>query len=139
MDIKPKLYKQRELVTKMVLEILRLISTEVLKTPEGVLDFPDLILCMALLMAQAQGKPMSPAKAGQYVGIPRATAVRRIAGLQAMGVVEIDPDTNKVSVSIPLLNAYDSLKVTGKIQGLIHSTCLDLTRLDTGRVEKAVG
>jgi hypothetical protein len=52
----------------------------------------EVLLGAALFVGQAEGKPMTAAKAAAYIGMPRATAVRKLQEMKVGGVAEVSPD-----------------------------------------------
>jgi hypothetical protein len=73
----------------------------------------ELVLIAAVLIGQAEGKPMNASKLATYAGIPRTTVIRKLQALARRGVLErIDsglyalPD--RVVNSAPVLRAADA-------------------------------
>lgn len=47
----------------------------------------ELIICLAIFIGQAEGRPMNAGKLAQYAGVPRPSAIRKLASLEKRGIV----------------------------------------------------
>jgi hypothetical protein len=50
----------------------------------------DVVLLCAVMIGHAEGRPMTAAKIGAYVGIPRPTAIRRLQEMMDSGIIHHD-------------------------------------------------
>jgi hypothetical protein len=48
----------------------------------------DVMLCAAVWIGHAESRPMTAAKIAAYIGMPRPSVVRKLAGLQKRGIVQ---------------------------------------------------
>ncbi len=74
----------------------------------------DLLLVAGVAVGQAEGKPMKAGKGALYVGMPRATTIRKLRELEARGVVRVLPGGQYV-----LGSALDSEKATEAMQAAV--------------------
>lgn len=116
-------------MVRMMLDILRIVTEGYLHHTNDPLDAQDFRLGVAAALGQTEGKLMTAAQMGRYVGIPRATAIRRVAALAARGLLRIDPDSGTVHIPLEILNAEQALKVSSRVQELIHQTCDSLAKV----------
>lgn len=127
--LKPVNSRRRQLVIRMILDVIRVATEGYLHHTQNPLDAQDFRLCIAAALGQTEGRLMTAAQMGRYVGIPRATAVRRVAGLVSRGILRIDPDSGTVHIPLEILNAEKALKVSSRVQELIHQTCESLAKV----------
>lgn len=73
--------------TRQLLHLMRSLSLQLLRQERFGAHSGDVLLMCAVAIGHAEHKPMTALKLGQYVGIPRATAARRLQRLEAMGLV----------------------------------------------------
>ncbi|BAO20633.1 hypothetical protein [Pseudomonas phage PPpW-3] len=48
----------------------------------------DLLLCAAVLVGQAEGRPLNASKLADFVGIPRPSVIRKMAAFESIGLVK---------------------------------------------------
>lgn len=88
----------------------------------------DLLICVALFVGQAEGRPMSAAKVAVYIGIPRGTVARRLAGLVRDGLVE--RNSHGYTVHLHHLNKPAAIDAHRKHRKLIKTAANRLLTMD---------
>jgi DNA-binding transcriptional ArsR family regulator len=88
------------------------------------------LLMMAVAIGQMEGRPMSASKIAQYIGVPRATASRKLDELSAMGLLSKNDQKQFVIVSLDvhaprLAHAIDAM------ERLVRMASTELSRLDS--------
>lgn len=81
---------RRLVVARLMLDLFRGTSAIIGRDEFGP-HATDILLMAAVFVGQAEGKPMNAGKLAIYAGIPRPTAVRRLAALGADGMVSRGP------------------------------------------------
>lgn len=77
----------RVILCRLVLDLLRLNYGFVFGGDPFASRAQDGLLVMAVFVGQSEGRPMTASKLAEYAGVPRATAVRRLAALADEGYV----------------------------------------------------
>lgn len=89
-----------------------------------------LLLCMAVGVGQMEGKPMSALKLAQYIGMPRPTAMRKLAELQALGLIQ-RPTRSKYTFGILETPSPVHARVIAALDRRVRDASTELSRLDT--------
>ena len=122
---------KREMMARLILTSLRMITEEYLQEPRLASVSDVALLLLAIRLAQLQGRPLTPAKAAQYVGIPRATALRKLKDLEARGLVSLTRDGNCLMIPEDRLGSEGMQQAVAKIERMIHETSAALSKMDT--------
>lgn len=77
------------IVSRLVLELLRKISRDLLKDDRFGTRATDVVLCCAIFIGLGENKPMNATKLSEYAGMPRATVIRKLHELEDIGVVRM--------------------------------------------------
>jgi DNA-binding IclR family transcriptional regulator len=118
-----------------MLELMHRVSMRVLRSELYASSSADLLLCLVVWVGQAENKPMTSAKAAQFAGMPRPTAIRRLHELERKKIVTKRPDGKW------LLNT-DSLGVQPRIRDIlanvqsIHRASAELSKLDNAAIAR---
>lgn len=84
----PRTRQQRRVVAQLMLDCARLLAQSLFQDGEQFGSLADdTMLCLAIYIGQAEGRMMTALKLSDYVGIPRATVVRKITELRKRGLV----------------------------------------------------
>lgn len=76
------------IISTLLIDLMRT-TVELFLRERGAARFADdALLCTAMFLGQAEGKPMTAAKIAEYIGMPRPSAIRKLQALEARGVVE---------------------------------------------------
>lgn len=51
-------------------------------------SMPDALICAALVIGQAEGRPLNASKLAEFLGMARPTVIRRLSKLESEGKVE---------------------------------------------------
>lgn len=86
------------------------------------------LLCMAVGIGQLEGKPMSASKIAQYIGMPRATVMRKLAELQAMGLIE-RPTQRAYTLGMLETPGASHMRVIAALERRVHEASTELSKL----------
>lgn len=125
--------QQRLLVAKAVIEILRVMGSAYFKTERFGACADDGILCSAIFIGQAEGKPMGPSKLAYYAGMPRPSVVRKLRKMEAAGYVERDADGCYL-LPYSILNSDDVVAATKTTVKCITDASAKLSKMDSSAV-----
>lgn len=78
---------QRALVCKSIIDAFRVFSVVYCGTPRIGDNADHILIGAALMVGEAENRPMSATDISEYLGIPRATVVRKLQQLHQMGHV----------------------------------------------------
>ena len=79
----------RAIAARTILAMLRRTAHVYLETTEIGTNAPELVLCLAIFIGQAEGKPMTSTKLATYIGMPRPTVIRKLRTLAKAGLIEM--------------------------------------------------
>jgi DNA-binding transcriptional ArsR family regulator len=129
MPARIKLAKQRLVMAKMVMSMLRAVTTAYMDTQQYGSAADDALLLFAVYIGQAERRPMTANKLAAYVGMPRATVTRKLRALQAAGMVELDENGGACCV-IDRLNKPDMVASIEASMQAVHRTAAELSKMD---------
>ncbi len=87
-----KLQKETLIVCRLLVSIVRTTAAIFEDGHTFSHTVPDVLLCAAIFIGEAEGRPMTAGKVATYIGMPRPTVLRRITALIDLGHVSRDPD-----------------------------------------------
>ncbi len=90
----------------------------------------DVIICAGVYIGQAEGRPMTSAKLADFIAIPRATVVRRLRDLQAVGKVAQITRNRWIIPTDPQGNCEIIERLFAETISHIHSTASQLSKMD---------
>lgn len=91
----------------------------------------DVLLFMAIYIGHAEMRPMSAHKIAQYLGMPRATAVRRLEEMRDCGFVQKLPG-GLWCIDLDAVGSRSRLvKMLGDNLAHIHMAASKLTKMDS--------
>ncbi|WP_441253679.1 helix-turn-helix domain-containing protein [Bradyrhizobium sp. 613_E4_N2_2] len=96
-------------ISMLLIDLMRTTVAVFLQEQELSRFADEALLCTAMFLAQAEGRPMTLSKIAEYIGMPRPTADRKLRALQKRGVVE---QVDKKRWRIPLSNPDIDARVT---------------------------
>lgn len=90
----------------------------------------DVLLTMAILVGQLEGRTLTAGKLATFAGIPRPTVIRKLQRLEERGlVVRLANGTFKVSAA--RLNSPEGLRAHMQLRALVKATAAQLSKLDS--------
>jgi hypothetical protein len=101
----------------------------------------EVLLGAALFVGQAEGRPMTAAKAAAYIGMPRATAVRKLNEMKAAGVADVTPDGRHWRLVFDA-NGERTKRTADLIEEkarAIHKAALELSKMDAKLIVACAG
>lgn len=129
-----KLAKERIIVSKLAIQLIRFAAVELSAEIRGA-SSDDVLLLLAAYVGQAEGRKMTAAKIALYTGTARPTAVRKLMRMKRNGLVTIDGE-GKFACSIEMLNADAMMRAVDSAISSIHSAAAGLSKLDIRKLAK---
>jgi DNA-binding IclR family transcriptional regulator len=80
--------RERAIVAKLMLDTMREFGAAYLKRKRFGSSADELLLLAAVLVGQAEGRPMATAKVAEYAGVARPSAIRKLDRMVKRGIVE---------------------------------------------------
>lgn len=123
------------IVAKLFIELART-SVELFLQSEGTNDVADAVLCAAIFIGQAEGRPMTASSLSAYIGVPRPTVIRKLNALKARGIVA--PSIHKtwvLPVDAEHIAARADASIFAKLQ-LVRKATAELSRLDNATIAR---
>jgi hypothetical protein len=87
-QIRPEKAAQRALVARTVMDMMRSVCRAYFGDDAIGPHALDLVLGMAIMLGQAEGRPMSTSDIAQYTGTPRATVFRKLREFERRSMVK---------------------------------------------------
>lgn len=116
-------------IAKLVLDLV--------KTGTGIFDDDifltsarDLFLYLAIYIGHAEKRPMSAGKISQYIGMPRATVIRRLDDMNERGLIKKTPSGGWYVALDEGQNRAKLIKMFEDNLQHIHSTAQRLSNMD---------
>jgi hypothetical protein len=80
------------ILARFMMQIMKVNASILLGSDTSASEAGDILICVAIWMAQVENRPMTANKLAAYIGMPRPTVIRRLRELKARNLV-IDVDT----------------------------------------------
>lgn len=124
------------IVSVLQIEMMRT-AVEVFLQEDGIARFADeALLCTAMFIGQAEGKPMTAAKIAEYIGMPRPSAIRKLHSLKIRGVVrQVDNRRWCIAVDVPEINARVSAAERAQRDNIRRATA-KLSKMDSAAIAR---
>lgn len=120
--------KQRIIVARLTLDILRSFGTGYFQSKRYGSRADDLALCAALFIGQAEGRPLTAAKLATYAGQARPSVVRRLKEWLQAGFVERQGQGYVLALTV--INGSDVVRAAKSAQKRLRSAAKALDALD---------
>ena len=127
-----KFARQRAEITKLIVWMVRHICIQYLDDERFGASSCDVVLCCAIIVGQAEGRPMTPGKLADYIGMPRSTVIRRLGVLTRRGLTEMVD--GKAMLTAEKLNRPDFKASIDDATKRIHSASARLSKMDSNPI-----
>lgn len=131
MPYRSNLTKQRLIVAKYILEALREVSEIHFGTGKLASRADEVLICTAIFIGQAEGRPLTVSKLADYIGMPRPTAIRKVASLVRRGIVTEVPETKRLLIESAELYSAEMVRASRETIKKIKAAARDVSKLDT--------
>lgn len=131
MPYRPTHNEHRLILARYILESIKEISTAFFNDPQFGSNSDQVLLCAAIFVGQGERKPMTAAKLAEYVGIPRATVIRKVKLLQERGLIQECAETKQLILTTPKLDSARMSQAVMTICTKLHEASRELSKLDT--------
>jgi hypothetical protein len=119
-----------KIVAELVIFIFKNAALDILKTKRYTSSADSIIVMCGIWIGQAEGKPMTAAKLAQFIGMPRATVIRKVNDLLKLGIVsEVGNGLLMVRLDSAELVAIHKAGISANAKH-IHSASRRLSKLD---------
>lgn len=127
-----KASSQRAELTKLVVWLVRYVCVQYMGDEKFGASSGDVVLCCAVFIGQAEGRPMTPAKIAEYIGMPRPTVIRRLKALEERGLIEITG--GKAICPLEKLNRPHLITTLDDVSRRIHRASVCLSKMDSNPI-----
>lgn len=127
-----KAAKQRTELTRLVVWLVRYVCIQYMGDDKFGASSGDVVLCCAIFTGQAEGRPMTPGKLAEYIGMPRPTVIRRIKVLEKRGLVEMLD--GKAFLPLEKLNRPHLITTLDDVSKRIHRASVFLSKMDSNPI-----
>lgn len=124
--------EKRVIVLKLIIDVMRIMSTAVFDGRRSAEVSTDMLLGCAVLVGQAEGHPLNASKVAEFVGVARPTAVRRLMAMVEIGVLERQGRAFLVPERVA--NNPRLVASAAELRAMIIKTAAKLSKLDSQRV-----
>lgn len=121
--------RQRIELTKLAIWLVRYVSVQYMGDERFGASSGDVMLCCAIFVGQAEGRPMTAGKLADYIGMPRPTVVRRLGVLDKRGLVEVVD--GKAFLPLEKLNRPHLITTLDDVSKRIHRASAVLSKMDS--------
>lgn len=126
---------QRVVIMKMHLEIMRLCCRAYFSGSRFGSCASDMALLGAILVGQAEGRPMNASKLSAFAEIPRPTVIRRLSVLIRKGIVERHGDAFEIHPTV--INSDQVTVAAASARKVIVDAAAKLSKMDTLAIAKS--
>jgi hypothetical protein len=132
--IKPDKAEQRALVLRTVMEMMRSACRAYVGSEDIGPHALDLVLGMAIMVGQAEGRPMSTSDIANYTGTPRSTVLRKLKQFEERGAAKSRLVGTRRLVWLLQVNDPQVLRHVAWMLPHFSQRGSDLSKLDTKTV-----
>lgn len=121
---------RRLILMRLTVDMMRLAYTAYFEGGNFGAGSDLVLLCMAVAIGQLEGRPMSANKIAQYVGIPRATVMRKLAELQTRRLIE-RPTPRAYILGTIEVPGPEHMRVIAALERRVREASTELSKLDS--------
>jgi hypothetical protein len=122
--------KLRAICARLVLTAMR----ETAKARNAPTNYEDVMIRLAVVVAQAERRPLTASKLAPYVDLPRTTVLRRVAAMVAGGVMAQDMNRKTLTIPEEFLNSGTAMEACIRVSRMINAAAEALSKLDTEKI-----
>lgn len=90
----------------------------------------DVIMCAALYVGQFEDRPFTAAKLADFIGMPRPTAIRKLADLRKRGLVTVE-DRRYWRIAVEEGGNSERIEQSiGRLLAVLNRTNAELSKMD---------
>jgi hypothetical protein len=131
-----KRYAQGLIASRLLLAMVKTLAATMAADGMDDPSLIDVILVCAVFIGQAERRPMTAAKLAAYVGIPRATVVRRLARMAELGMLRQD-DRKRWAIPFDSARRLAHLDATSDaLTQHLRRAADELSKMDTRNIAK---
>lgn len=125
-----RLKPQRVIICKLAIDLMREIAAAYIDSDRAAVVADEILICLAVCVGYLERRPLTAAKAAEFVGMPRATAIRKLASLEQRGFV-LRAAGGKFTLPSALMNSPTVVECVRSLERAIHKASRDLSKVDT--------
>jgi DNA-binding IclR family transcriptional regulator len=122
--------EKRSLIARVIIDTMRVYSRAYWKDENIGEHAIDILIGLAIMIGEAEGRPMSATDVAAYVGIPRATVIRHLHAAQADGLAATVSSGKRQTLYSLRCNDLDVLAELAKLFDRYAKLCAELSKLD---------
>jgi DNA-binding transcriptional ArsR family regulator len=131
----PPYAAQRRVICQTILETLRGYSRAYLGSERVGDHAGDLMIMIALLLGQIEGRPLSASDIAEYIGMPRATVLRHLSAISKHVELIRQKDGRRTTFIMGRASNPELADLIRKINSRVSAACRELAKMD----DKPVG
>lgn len=120
--------EQRRIVVKSILDLLRTVCRAYFKDDAIGDHATELIVGLALVLGQSEGRPMTASDLSNYTGTSRTTVSRAIRKMESRGAVAREKQGRRVVFWLTRVNDPDIVSEVFNTVRIIQQASFDLTK-----------
>lgn len=125
----------RLVIAKMLIEVMRLLTSTYFEVDTFGSMADEVLLCIAVFIGQAEGRPFNAYKLASFVGVPRASVIRKMKQLEKRGAVQ-RKSSGVYVLPIDALNSREVINTLAPVIQCIVDTGRQLSKMDSVQVVK---
>lgn len=130
--------RERAVLCGAVIEVFRVYSLIYFNNDKPGGNAQDILIGFALYIAQHQGRPLTSSDIADYLGLPRATVVRRLKSYERAGLLDVKTNGRRVEYTLRVANNPTAVARIGKLITRIRATLDELSKMDNTDMETSL-
>lgn len=127
----------RGLVSKTLIEVLRALTMSIFDTPNLGDRVEEILIVAAIVVGQAEGRLMCASDIANYVGLPRATVIRKLRTVDMARMLGKAKQGNRACYYIKDPNNEKGLVHVRKAMFALKQCCEQLSKMDTPKLDSS--
>lgn len=125
----------RLLVAKAFLDCAQNIGKLVFENPDADIPMADMLILVAIFIGQAENRPLTASDISVYLGLPRATVVRRLKAISSSRGLRSIRDGNRVLFYFDDVNGQPALLSFAERLKTLQTVFHRLSKLDRKEID----
>lgn len=130
--------RERGILCHNVIDALRGYSVIYFGTPKFGLHLDEILMGFCVIIGQTECRTMSATDIAGYTGIPRATVVRKMKKLVAIGHLTSAKNGRRTQYAVTRAGDPDVTAELAKIISRLQKKWIDISRLDDTNIDRSM-
>lgn len=113
-----------------MIELMRSYSQAYFGTDKFALYADEIIIGCSLIIGQSRGRPLSATDISEYIGMPRATVLRKLKSLEVEGMIATKRDGRRVEYILVAASDPEVVLHVRKIITKVRKAAITLSKMD---------